>query len=142
MIDITIGKKTYENDDGIRHYYAKSEIHEDAPFFESPRQDYIDHTGLKNRRSMSISTYKEFDKLYQIYKLNSAKYPSCTTITTAMIAHISTHIAVIKKNNPNVVPGVSESKPIRYHLARLIWMEWWMKYAKEKYGNNAVLNIT
>jgi len=107
---------------------------ENAPVFENDEM-----TGNSNSRSPSYSVWADFCRETGLYKLFldkeglMAEHPGCKGITKDDAKFVSN---ALKKYQATAIlpPGFEgftyEGEPrYDYHLARLIWLEFWMSWA-------------
>lgn len=125
--------------------------HEQAPVFP---HDTL--TGKTNMRCPSYSAWADFCQTTGIYKLFYtesghlvAGHPGCIGITRQDVEDVSIALARYKKHAsrppgfaPPRPPGFEEDYKGNYdaHFARLIWLEYWMRWAVEHCELPAIQN--
>jgi hypothetical protein len=121
--------------------------HPDAPTFPGDEM-----TGNGNERSPSYSVWSDFCKTVGLYSLFYDEYghlraghPGCIGIDEEFA--ISVHLALIAYRGKSKLPPGFESDfcykgPANYdyHLARLIWLDWWVHWALENCETPAIEN--
>jgi hypothetical protein len=120
--------------------------HPDAPVFPNDEM-----TGNSNSRSPSYTVWSDFARetgLYQFFyddrgHLN-AVHPGCIGLTKEDADLISAALARYQVSAllPPGFEGWDYNGPARYdyHLARLIWLDWWVRWAVENCETPAMEN--
>lgn len=148
----TIGNATPRHDkDDFPYLSAEWDVdpmtHEDAPTFPGDEM-----TGSSNQRSPSYSVWSDFCKevgLYEIFYYETGhlvgSHPGCTGITKEMVDHVSDRLKSWKTKA--ILPAGFEAEwgyngppNFDYSLARLTWLEWWMRWAFENCETPAIAN--
>lgn len=118
---------------------------DDAPSFPND-------TDQRNMRSPSYSVWHNFCKntgLYQLFYNEDgnlwANHPGCVGITKEDADIVSAALAKYKLTAtlpPGFEEGWNHTGPANYDydLARLIWLEWWMRWAVENCETPAIQN--
>lgn len=120
---------------------------DDAPSFPGDEM-----TGKSNMRSPSYSVWHEFCKTTGVYEFfyNSqgrlhASHPGCIGITEEDADFVSEALSVYKEK-ATLPAGFEEEWGYEgppnydYHLARLIWLEYWMQWAVKHCETPAISN--
>jgi len=109
-------------------------------------------TGNSNSRSPSYSVWSDFcrktgiyDLFYDEYGNLHASHPGCIGIDNEFADAIT--LALVKYRAKSTLPPGFESDysykgPANYdyHLARLIWLDWWVRWAVENCETPAIEN--
>lgn len=114
---------------------------EDAPIFPG------DHaTGNKNIRLPSYTGWSEFCDKMGLYDLFFDKFeglfrqhPGCVMITQEHYQTVAAALHEYKKHAKRP-PGYDEFGNYDYDLARLMWLEYWMKWALDNCETPAIYN--
>lgn len=130
--------------------YADWEVdavtHPDAPEF--PNDEMTDKS---NVRSPSYTVWSDFARQTGLYEFFynerghlHAGHPGCIGITTEDVDLVAATLARYRRG-ATLPPGFEKwdyEGPQRYdyHLARLIWLEWWMRWAVENCETPAIEN--
>jgi hypothetical protein len=123
-----------------------SVTHPDAPTFPNDEM-----TGNSSERSPSYSTWAEFCRETGIFSLFYDErghlhggHPGCIGITPEMAAEVAQALERrrAKASLPPGFEGWDYQGPARYdyNLARLIWLDWWMRWAIENCETPAIAN--
>lgn len=125
---------------------VKAESNEWAPKFVND-----DLTGNSNERSPSYSAWREFtrvvgleDLFFKDYEGLMSSHPGCKMFTQQHLDEVQT--ALIKyQAKATLPPGFDDwesTEPTHDGwLARLIWLEWWMRWALANCETPAIYNI-
>jgi len=120
---------------------------EDAPTFPGDEM-----TGSSNQRSSSYSVWSSFCKevgLYEVFYYETGhlvgSHPGCAGITKEMCDHVTDRLREWKSKAS--LPAGFEAEwgykgppNFDYSLARLTWLEWWMRWALENCETPAIAN--
>jgi hypothetical protein len=111
---------------------------DNAPIF--PGCSYV---GLSNSRSPSYTDWDGFIKkthTTSILGKFTEKHPSCVPLTREDVDAVFNALQLYK-NTTKLPPGWSaDEKTYDYDLARLIWFEFWVRWAVENCQNPAIEN--
>jgi hypothetical protein len=119
---------------------------DDAPTFPNDEM-----TANSSQRSPSYTVWADFcralgitDVFYDTQGHLHAGHPGCQGITKEMLGVVSARLAAYRARS-SLPPGFEDwhyEGPPRYdyHLARGIWLEWWMKWALENCETPAIAN--
>lgn len=130
--------------------YARWEI-EGAHDEHAPTFPNDDLTGNGNSRSPSYSVWDDFCRtvgLYDFFYTPSGRlhagHPGCIGITPHDVEFVSAALSRYR-GRATLPPGFEEyhyqGQPrFDAHLARLIWLEWWMRWAVEYCETPAIEN--
>ena len=140
----TIGPGHYNYDEETGERFAVEKISNiNAPVF-----DCDEMTGNTNVRSPAYHVWSKFTKeagLHDLFfnKVNGLMkdHPGIVSITHEHLAAI-TEALIKRSTNNSKIPGFSETEDPRYDgtWARLIWLEWWMKYSLQTCKNPSIYN--
>ena len=121
---------------------------ENAPSFPN------DVSNNKNSRSPSYITWADFCRSTDIWSIFfdergrlHAGHPGCIGITKEQVDFVSKKLSNYRTNS-KLPPGferfdgdyIDGPRNYDYHLARLIWLEWWMRWAVENCETPAIMN--
>ena len=148
----TIGNARPEHDKGDFPYLSARWVvdgvtHPDAPVFPNDEM-----TGNGNSRHPSYTVWSDFCRavglyefFYDAYGHLRAGHPGCIRLTKADADLISAALARYRQKAA-LPPGFEEvwryDSPARYDylLARLIWLDWWVRWAVENCETPAIQN--
>jgi len=115
-------------------------------------------TGKSNSRSPSYSGWSDFCRLTGLYDLFFEEYeglmhrhPGIVPLTKEHHANIKAALEKFQAQHPYTIPGCKgypddeDAEPFdgdeySYNLARLIWLEWWMRWALDNCEHPAIEN--
>lgn len=129
---IRIGEETSFVEDGYTFKDVQRIEHRDAPTFE-----FDEMTGNSNYRSPSYSTWRDFVKTVELDELFDELmeyHPDTVKLTWDHYDEVEHALGKFENKYPNIQPTFA-SDDISAHYARLIWLEWWMKYTLENFTN-------
>ena len=119
-----------DEDENPRSDFAKSESHPDAPRFDN---DYL--TENSNGRHPAYAGWYNFvDRagLTDLFFNNKTglmrEHEGCENITSEHLKQVQDALTAWPKDKQ---PGFGENEGKDGILARLIWLEWWMRWAIE-----------
>lgn len=126
---------------------VESATHTDAPAFPGD-----DMTGKGNSRSPSYTVWADFCRATNLTHVFFddrghllASHPGCIGITAHDLQMVTASLEAYRAT-ATLPPGFEsdwlyEGPPnFDYHLARLIWLEWWMRWAVENCETPAIQN--
>lgn len=130
------------------NWKVESATHPDAPTFPNDEM-----TGSGNDRSPSYSVWAEFCRDVGLYDLFCderghlhAGHPGCYGLTSDMVDEIGAALERYRKI-ASLPPGFMgwewrDGDPITHdaNLARLIWLDWWARWALENCETPAIQN--
>lgn len=148
----TIGNAVPEFDKSDFPYLSarwtvKNASHPDAPTFPGDEM-----TGNGNARSPSYTVWSDFCRSVGLYDLFydergrlHASHPGCVGIDKDFADAVSAALAKYK-SRATLPPGFESDWAYEgpanydYHLARLIWLDWWCRWAVENCETPAIEN--
>lgn len=135
--DIRIGRRL-QREDGTS--FVADEIVMEAPAFPGD-----DSCAYANKRSPSYSAWQRFCETTGLHRLFFdadtgllANHPGIVDITPAHLAEVRRAVDRYRRPRPGVEPGYGGS--LDYDLARLLWLDWWMRWAVENCESPAIQN--
>ena len=106
--------------------------HPDAPLFAGDET-----TGQSNTRLPSYSGWRQFCQATGLFELFYHKklgllreHPGCFGFSTEHLAVVEQALTSWQVRYPEAVPQFDD-EPKNGHLARLLWLVWWMRYSLE-----------
>lgn len=125
---------------------VESATHDQAPVFPNDEM-----TGNSNSRSPSYTVWADFARHTDLYEFFydergflHAGHPGCIGITPADSERISAALSKYQATAslPPGFEGWEYKGPDRYdaHFARLIWLDWWVRWAIENCATPAIEN--
>lgn len=151
--NLTIGNATpffekTEYGELIAKWQVESDVHEQAPLFVNDEM-----TGQSNGRSPSYTAWADFCRATGLYDIFYSKevesllerHPGCVILTKEHAATITTALVAYRLRVKDKRPGFvkwneSEDPTVDAHLARLIWLEYWVRWAVENCETPALEN--
>lgn len=134
---IYIGRLVSDPEDGAYTVVEETSVY-------APRFDNDDMTGQSNGRHPGYGQWSEFCKIAGLAALFYGDrgflkpHPGVRPLFRGQLGTVSAALQEWKRKFPGRTPGFAEGQdPI---LARLIWLEWWMNYALDKYEYPAMAN--
>lgn len=167
---IYIGEAVLEEEDPsdydgelVARYRVNGHEEADAPEFENDSM-----TGKSNNRHPGYGAWADFTESVGLHDLFFNKgtglmreHPGCFVLTQEHADRISEALADYNKQYPSAKPGFAEPfMPMRagpvssdsrrmgapdrvvanYHMARLIWLDWWVRWALKNCKRPAIYN--
>ena len=128
------------------HFEVEGASHPEAPVFPND-----DMTGNGNSRSPSYTVWEDFARetgLHEFFFTERghlhAGHPGCIGITPEDVDTIASALCQYRKKAtlPPGFEGWGYEGPPRYdyHLARLIWLDWWCRWAVQNCETPAIEN--
>lgn len=103
-------------------------------------------TGDRNACHPSDSAWYDFCRATELTRLFldeerglMREHPGCFRITVQHLLDVRAALEVYRRRYPDAAPGFG-AKPADAHLARLIWLEWWMGHALRTCSLPAIYN--
>jgi hypothetical protein len=127
---IAIGRAEIYKEDGYSWITVPTTAHPDAPVFEND-----DMTSNTNTRHLSYSSWRDFEVavgLEDLFDELIANHPDNVELTWDHYDEVVFAISVFEGRYPLLTPTFNRDDNSA-HYARLLWLEWWMKYALENY---------
>lgn len=141
--DIYIGNATIApRDDGDEQWYLTVEMtsHPDAPEWPNGGGFSYDISGKSNHRAPSYTGFADFcrDTGLRVTAFTEARGSDgdCFVLTQADLASVTEARKRWETRHPGAVPGWRDGED--YNLAKLIWYEWWFRWALENCERPAV----
>lgn len=147
---IYVGQAVVRDDDGQIRAVVLTEKHPEAP--TAPNDS---RTGDTNVRHLGNSGWYAFARAVGLHDLFFSEehglmreHPGCFALAPEHLWRVEGALRVWRKKWPNVSPGFTADddwvetpeKNAAAHLARLIWLEWWMRHALETCSLPAIYN--
>lgn len=149
---IRIGQAVVAPDDGgeALTVEVQKERHPEAPVFPGDEM-----TGNSNARRPSYAGWADFcgetglrELFFNEERGLMREHPGCFRITAKHLEAVQHALAAWRARYPMAVPRFAEIpsnetvawSTIEAHLARLIWLEWWMRYALKTHSLPAIYN--
>lgn len=155
---LTIGnaKPFHSKDDGELYacWDVEGMTHADAPTFANDEM-----TGNSNSRSPSYTAWKDFavatgldDLFFEKWEGLLRSHPGCVMLTQAHAKAITEALARYTRSKPAGFDGfpkfneatkelvTPDAGKYDAHLARLLWLQWWVTYAVEHCETPALRN--
>jgi len=153
-----------EDRDGLYEasFYVRGVTHPEAPVFENDTM-----TGKSNGRYPGYGAWADFLRSVELHDLFKnertglmRQHPGCHMLAPDHGEKISQALAAYRKKYPNAKPGFGEeilvNSPVivsdvrsmdvpdrqvaNFHMARLIWLDWWVQWALKNCERPAIYN--
>ena len=151
--NLRIGNGVKISEDQIRKEYELDEEDEISEFMQWKVADVYLHEAPSfpddqlsshvNTRYPSYSGWESFTKALRIDATMQELMPRHPGVVRIKSEHLNAVIKARKyfqKLHPNIEPGFKDNDASSGHLARILWLEWWMNWALENCDNPMFYN--
>lgn len=104
-------------------------------------------TGCSNRRQPSYGVWDRFCRATGVYALFfdprkglMREHPGTASLTKGHAKEIAAALARYRANHPDAQPTFESADEHDHHLARLIWLDWWVRWALANCRQPAIHN--